>query len=33
LSGCRIVTNGHVIRTAALAPGPTLIGQLTSLLA
>lgn len=32
LTGCRIVSNGHVTRTASLPPGPTLLAQLTSIL-
>lgn len=32
LTGCQIVSNGHVNRTASLPPGPTLIGQLEALL-
>jgi hypothetical protein len=31
LTGCQIVTNGDVTRTAARAPGPELVAQLTAL--
>jgi hypothetical protein len=31
-TGCRIVGNGHLTRTASLAPGPTLIERLNSIL-
>jgi len=32
LTGCRIVQNGHLTRTASLEPGPALIDRLESLL-
>jgi len=32
LSGCRIVQNGHLTRTASLAPGPALLERLGALL-
>lgn len=32
LTGCRIVGNGHITRTASLPPGPMLIAQLTAIL-
>jgi hypothetical protein len=32
LSGCRIVQNGHVTRTASLKPGPALISRLQALI-
>lgn len=32
LTGCRIVTNGHLTRTASLPPGPTLLARLSTLL-
>jgi hypothetical protein len=32
LTGCRIVTNGRVTRTASLAPGPTLLTRLGALI-
>jgi hypothetical protein len=32
LTGCQIVSNGHLTRTASLPPGPALLHQLTSLL-
>jgi hypothetical protein len=32
LSGCEIVSNGHVSRTGSLPPGPALLGRLTGLI-
>jgi hypothetical protein len=31
LTGCQIVTNGHVTRTASRTPGPALLAELTAL--
>lgn len=33
LSGCEVITNGHVARTASLPPGATLLARLTQLVA
>jgi hypothetical protein len=31
LTGCEVITNGHVARTASLPPGATLLARLTEL--